>query len=360
MKKYSFFSLQTQFENLGDALINREMILLASQNSEVYLDLSRCSVKFVHSLEIHNFDNVNIVYGGSFSLFKKMLGMSLKNKKCYYFLSPGGYFGSLTIKSFVSSWINTLVLSVFTFLNVKICHVGVSYERLSPIYVFLLRFRTNNILHAHYLRDEMSANYAKSKNIKFHKIMPDLAFNIFPDECEVDDDSIKKVCLSFRVDQKNIQKNSVLRFLEMLNDHLADDVEILLYSQVTRDSEFMKSIRRENIFEKKKISFVDVSQLTLSEATQVLQSCDLVLSNRLHVLLLGAAAGTKVLSCTSDHINKKIEGVVKDLKLKNSIKLDHLDEIVDLENVLRGNAIQEVGYVQKTMLKKKFKSLFKR
>ena len=55
----TFFSPKTQFENVGDALINRELIRLASDNSSVVLDVSRCPLDFVEDLSV-NFDNVDL------------------------------------------------------------------------------------------------------------------------------------------------------------------------------------------------------------------------------------------------------------------------------------------------------------
>ena len=59
--KVSFFSPKTQFENVGDALINREMIELASLNSKVILDLSRCPADFNETLGLDN--NRKIFWG---------------------------------------------------------------------------------------------------------------------------------------------------------------------------------------------------------------------------------------------------------------------------------------------------------
>ena len=104
--KNSFFSINTQFENVGDALINREMIRLAALKSKVYVDFSRCPDGFSETscgTSNHSFSKVKF---GFLGICLKLIFKRCVREECYYFLSPGGYFGEVQGIGLISKWLN--------------------------------------------------------------------------------------------------------------------------------------------------------------------------------------------------------------------------------------------------------------
>ena len=326
MSSCTFFSLSTQFENLGDLLINRELIELAAKNSQVYVDLSRCTPEFAQNLNLEALSNVEVVKDGSTSLFKKMIRQQRSGTQCYYFLSPGGYFGGLNAKRTVSSWMNTALLGFFHKIGIRICLVGVSYERLTSNYLMVLKLRSR-MLFRHYIRDTASADYAEKKGLNYSGLIPDLAFYGYKPQAMANPQNkeLKKICFSFRADQQELQLHWIVGFLVVVESLLPHDAEIILYSQVQRDDEVMKNIERRQLFKERKVQRLSASLGTLDDCQKILSECDVIISNRLHVLLLGAMCGANILPCVSGGTNKKVEGIMNDLQVTKSVHMDKFE-----------------------------------
>ncbi len=327
-----FFSLKTQFENVGDALINREMVRLASSYGQAHVDLSRCPASFVQTL---GFDGAATIYKGFVPLCMSMITRRLKKHPCYYFLSPGGYVGELSYKDVLTRIINTLVLLLFSLIGIRICLVGVSYERLGPRNIFMQKIRSR-LLYRHFLRDKTSIEYAKNNGIKVNGIMPDLAFNIFT--YELKEQQVKAipehVAFSFRTDQYEAQKEQVFQTVEALLEMLDQSTNYTLVSQVGRDREGMFELKA--LIEDKTgspISFVDGAD-SIDKCTKAYSACDLVISNRLHSLLIGVSVIGHLVAVTGEGKNKKIEGVLaeidsEDLRIPaGEMSKDELETIV--------------------------------
>jgi polysaccharide pyruvyl transferase WcaK-like protein len=328
-QNYSFFSIKTQFENVGDALINREMIELAAKNSQVYVDLSRCPESFKNTLNLTS-NNINLV-SGSFALFHKMIMKSFNNNQAFYFLSPGGYLGEIEGKEFISKYINAGILFFLTkVFKVKICHIGVSYERIGSKFIKLLS-RRSKLLHKHLLRDEISKSYADKNKIQNNGTMPDLAFNIFINEPNKVVNS-KKICFSFRTDQYKDQFNDVKNFIINLSKKLPTDTKFKFFAQVERDVSNMQALTDiVNSFPDLNASF-ESSVRSLQECYSFYDDCDLIISNRLHVLLMGGSRAGRILPCVYGDHNMKIRGIMDSLGLTENVQ--DLSEIIDFNSLI--------------------------
>jgi len=218
--KITFFSPKTQFENVGDILINRELVKLSSNHSIVYIDPSRSPESFVAQL---NTDSNVKIYRSKFGycsflffmIFKKLTGHD-----CYYFLSPGGYFGEISKKQAISKFIGSSLLKFLTIFGVRVCLVGVSYERLGINNIKLLSKRSR-MYWKHFVRDNKSYDYGSQAGMEIDKVIPDYAFNLF-EEASLDMKSMSKKCItiSFRVDQDLSQKKQVSSLLSKLDENL--------------------------------------------------------------------------------------------------------------------------------------------
>ena len=229
----SFFSIKTQFENLGDALINRELVKLVSNNSYSTVDLSRCPVAFQNTLALDEVPNCKTIYSSA-QLFGSILKARISGEEAYWFLSPGGYFGEISWKQMISRTPNLLILYLMHFIGVKVCHIGVSYERLGSRHSFFLKMR-NRLLYKHYTRDHVSKNYASSVGIKTNGVYPDLALNLFEENIANNNDKLKKISFCFRVDQYEKQEEQAFKFLAYLDKCIDKQVSFLFVVQVSRD-----------------------------------------------------------------------------------------------------------------------------
>ncbi|MGA0545272.1 hypothetical protein ACO2Q1_08360 [Brevundimonas sp. VNH65] len=223
-----FFSLRTQFENVGDALINRELIRLMAGEGPTHVDLSRCPPEFRRTLALQDIPNVRIA-ANSKELFWKLLLEAWAGRRPFYFLSPGGYTGDVT--GFLKRGANLVALAMLRMLGVRLVQVGTSYDNLSTRHAWLLRMRSK-LLWAHHVRDSESLGYGRSLGMNVHGVMPDLAFNIF-DQDTGDRAMTGKAAICFRSDQYPDQLAEVE---QIVTRHLIQSFSsLVIVVQVDRD-----------------------------------------------------------------------------------------------------------------------------
>lgn len=308
-KTYTFFSIKTQFENLGDALINREMIINSSKHSKCIVDVSRCPDSFIDTLDVSGRDNIKLVRY-SFVLFVlKMMMMSISGGQVYYFLSPGGYFGNLNLLSFVKNIIQIFILLSVKFFGVRIVQIGVSYERLGFLNLLNLKLRSL-LYYKHFLRDEVSMYYLNSKKIKCDMVADDLAFSYstIPSADSVLRDSI---LFSFRCDQDSEQYEHFKAIVFSAHHEVDKTLKFVFYVQVQRDYEYAKRLLDEfssNYSNERNLEIVNCSTSLRLAANAFLHGKE-VHSNRLHVVLLASLYGVKPKVYTFSGFNQKIKGL---------------------------------------------------
>jgi polysaccharide pyruvyl transferase WcaK-like protein len=172
------------------------------------------------------------------------------------------------------------------------------------------------------VRDERSASCLRDAGISYDGILPDLSFNLFrthvPQSKEV-----RTVCLSFRTDQFPTQLDRIKRFLEQLLQLLPEQAEIRLLAQVVRDIPGMQALQMwlETRLLRRPHLFINCESIAQNES--LFRLCDVVFSNRLHVLLLGGSVCGRVVACV-DGYQPKIDGVFRMHKLSAAIL--HVEE----------------------------------
>jgi hypothetical protein len=339
---HCFFSIRTQFDNLGDALINRELLRLCAGFARVELDLSRCppgfrrevlgeeSLSFGRSacgaptgegrcpsrspgyLETRERGGGALgLHGGILRLMGAMLRVRLRGRRAVWFLSPGGYVGEIGWGELARRLPNLLLLALFRLIGVRICLVGVSYERLGPRHLWLLRLR-GRLLHVHCPRDRRSLDYARAQGLRPQRILPDLAMNLFgppprPGPAE-------RVALAFRTDQRQTQAEVVAALARWLARGLPGETEFLLVAQVARDLPGMRRLQEVLRAEGRGAELVACETLEQCEAAY--DRCGLVIGNRLHALLIGGSRGCRMLACVEGTSNAKLRGLFEALGLQ--------------------------------------------
>jgi polysaccharide pyruvyl transferase WcaK-like protein len=153
--------------------------------------------------------------------------------------------------------------------------------------------------------------------------MPDLAFNIFSQK-NYNLSKNTSICLSFRTDQFPDQLKQIKQFLEKLVEILPTNIELKFYAQVGRDVLNMQELTNHISHIKNKKYDLTISTNDLSDSYSFFQTCGLIISNRLHVLLMGGSRTGHIIACVSSSYNKKVEGIMSMLELDERVVL--LDE----------------------------------
>ncbi len=316
---HNFFRIKTQFENIGDALINRELIGLVSKENDTYVCIENVPEKFLLNL---NLDSNNIVQVNSFKDFLlKMVKLSLKRERVNFFLNPGGYGNELSLKRFISATLMNIFYMLLFFLGVKIHRFGVSFSNIGFKHKLVLRMQSL-IFESNYVRDTLSLEEAKLKNIKVNGLMPDLAFLL---GCEGGNKDYEYDAIISLRDVKN--RSEMLSFIESIP--AINEGKVLLGYQVEFDREL-----QELIYDKFKDSNVELLNMcnSISDNVEVFKKCKFVISNRLHILLLGMSSGCIPIALINKSENAKIVGIFQDNGFERFIA-DYNNKFQDFESL---------------------------
>lgn len=303
----SFLSIRTQFENLGDALINRELIRLLAARGGLVVDTGIAPGWFVDMLDLPA-DATRV--SGRPRLFLEMVRALLRGDRPYYFFLPGGLFGEFGRLQLAKKALALLPLRVLRLLGVRLCHVGPSFERIGPNYIAHLR-RRRPLLHAFYVRDARSLRLLETSAVGCDGLLPDLAFNLFDGPSAVPAAG-SDVCFSFRTDQHADQFDACMTMVERVVDALPEGARCHVAVQVERDRPGMEAIR--DRLQARLGTPVELFQETrdIARMQDFYRDMGVVVSNRLHVLLLGASVCGRLVACV-DEKNQKISGLLETL-----------------------------------------------
>lgn len=332
IERKSYLIINTQFDNLGDGLILRELTRLAVVHGNVVLYVKRTPRSFVDILLSHPEvrDSVALKPRGWYlAACLDMLRDRATGTKCFYFLTPGGLNGEKSRLQFVNELVRLAVVAALALVGVRVCQVGISLERIGPRHARLLRWRSR-FLTVCAPRDVDSAEYATMLGIRTTAIAPDLALSLFSSGIIEGSPKRRDIALTFRVDKDPIVKDRVESIALHLLGALGPDTGLLCVAQVERDAEYMRAVCKKLSKDfPDRVKFVDVHS-SFEDAVFMYSTCRLVVANRLHALLLGMHAGAAPLALVSPLADGKIVGVFKSLGI-----LDHVYDIDMVSDVTK-------------------------
>lgn len=274
----SYFLCVTQQFNAGDLLINRMLIEELSHYGTVYVDCYNCSESF-KSILIGNSPCIIDVYStyrfslkkGSFFSFARFL----KEKNvALYTQSPGplNKVHNILVKTSFKIIRNVLSIMHIPFIRIGSC---CSAAMLSNINVL----ENSNV--QYYVRSNKSVEFLKQfRNYGIHYI-PDLAY-LYRDHVEISE-KLKIAVMSFRKVTESLNEfiSWVRNCIDLLNEN---GYKVIFYYQVEPDYEFMKYL-----YDSIGNEFISLrSDLVWYDNFDFYSDKSIVISNRLHCLLLGA------------------------------------------------------------------------
>ncbi|QPM92548.1 polysaccharide pyruvyl transferase family protein [Pseudooceanicola algae] len=315
----AYFNIKTQFDNVGDALIIRELIRLASDRAMTEVYLERAPESFRRTLDIAGRPNVEVHDKGGFgALILNMLGARLRGIRCYYFLIPGGLNGDKSVKQFASGLVSLAVIALLALVGVRICQTGFSIERIGPRHARLLRWRSK-VLYCVGIRDRISQAYAEDLGIRTTHLVTDLALNLFAENPTVAPDPRGAIGFSFRTDKDPAIRDRLTGLAEEVCARTAPGTRFRCIAQVGRDLPYMSELAER--LEKRhpgQVDLVDAHE-DISAAIAAYEPCQALLSNRLHGLLLGLRAGASPVALVVEELDHKIRGVFESIGLGDHV-----------------------------------------
>ena len=278
----SYFLCVTQPTNAGDLVINRMLVEELSLYGKVFVDCYNCPDAF-RTLLIGNNDNVIDVYKeygftlkrGAFLPFAKLLKQS---EIGLYTQSPG----PLNKHSKWSLRISfSIIRNILSALHIPFVRIGCCCSKAISTNTNVIE--SQNV--QYYVRSLNGVDFLKKFRDNGISYIPDLAYLY---HYKANFASPKKIAvISFREVTDNYD-----RFLQWLRDCIAilisNAYKIIFYYQVERDKEFMhrlyEQMKSDTICFKEDIVWYDKFDFYADKS--------IVISNRLHCLLMGAVYNT--------------------------------------------------------------------
>jgi len=318
------YSLATQHENLGDLLINKELVCFLNTVATVVIEDKGVPDDFLYSVAgseaVRASSNVN-------SFCVKSKGFYLKSLFTKPFidaviLSPG-HLGDSNAKRSLKKFFVLLTVIYLRLRGVKTIRVGVSFGNLS-LFASFIESLSALIFSFYAVRDEAS----KSKLLAFSHnhcvVIPDLsllAFDYFKNKSQVIASVKNKLVLSFRGDRRyplSSMQYSNLLYSDIPIKAVKEFDEILCYSQVSFDSDEQSKIQKLLEAVHSNVSFVEECD-NLDNAVSYLCDAKVVISNRLHVLLPSLMLSTLAIFVGSKAMDSKIYDIYNDFGLSDLI-----------------------------------------
>ena len=301
----------TQFENLGDIVLAKEVVRRARDAGELFVDDSGCPADYCALLGLRAEESS--LRSGSFK--RRLLGAAFGARRAgagrvFYVLKPGHLKND---HRGVKQYLHVAWLALLNRLGVKIVRYGTSIELPDAKAVAFERARAR--CYADYtLRDHVSIALAQKAGVPNVRYYPDLALGL-PFSGGGTRDCL---CASFRsdlaADADQGESEMFDRTCAMLEQvsKVCPDLTLLMVSQVYRDDDFNRAIAKR--FGADLVLF-DGGEASKGRLFETYARSRLTLSNRLHVLLFAASRGAVPVPVVDPDLNAKVVNVLSALGL---------------------------------------------
>ncbi len=331
-----YFSLQTQFENLGDCIINELVIRELARHARLKIIQRRAPGWLLDRLralpEVEIYASKRQWFG---DLFRRM---AVRSPVVFAF-KPGHYLSSSKAKSLAYSAALVAFCGLCRMQGGKVIRSGVSLDRFGA-----LQSRLQAVLgrlHTSYgVRDQASLDYARSLGAVSAHYSPDMAFLLADAEAtsgligsklitaEVDR---PKLSLSFRK-QGSLKDDAYAQRLADVVGNCARShaLQPVVVEQVTFDRELAQKLS--SCLNGPVVRFEQTEESVRGIFRNYAES-RVVVSNRLHSLLFGWTAGAIPIPLVDNSPHSKIVELFKHLNLSDLLHftddLEHLPQHVD-------------------------------
>ncbi|MBD1431816.1 polysaccharide pyruvyl transferase family protein [Sphingobacterium sp. DN00404] len=360
MRKKAIFIVATQYDNVGDLLINKCLIYELSNYVDLYLDTRNVPDEFKEKL-LESTTNVFLLEDLTKYSFKGIgaILFFFSNVRIDYIFKSPGPFGSGGNKNvFLKNLFFGFIYSLFRLKKVRSYLIGNDIQTQHWLDRFWLRIFSGNIERI-LSRSSKNVNSLQNLGIKNVGYVPDMCFGLRTNDVRLFAER-QKIGISFRDLNSSENHLNIEESIDMMvNFWLKEGYEIIFFYQVDRDREYNQRLyERYNSTEG--VSFRD--GCLLWNDIDVYQNFAMLLSNRLHVILLGLVFGAIPLGVLDDNLKTKkiheiFETIGLDSLLFQRVMLANLEFIQN--NMYNINLeTMAVSITQRKLLKDSIANLF--
>jgi polysaccharide pyruvyl transferase WcaK-like protein len=313
--KKIYFEPAGQIENTGDLLINKVALDLVRQYGEVIVNDNNTPRWFIDEI---TGGNDTLVSSKKTSLFASIFFESINRRSDTYLLLPPGDISRKGIKSSIGTILRSSKLFILRLSGCKIIRLGFSigpFDKANAISESIQSFA-----YRYYgVRDSNSLKFGKNININNLIFFPDFSWYYTPDTNRPSASEYEHhIVLSFRSNANGTKHDPhyLEKIEDILSSYFADSTpstKVTICYQVAYDREGCSDLH--NALKKRNLNmnfeFID-KKLSLAECNKLYSTSNVVISNRLHVLMLAAINGAKIIALTKLGHNKKIANLFAD------------------------------------------------
>lgn len=309
-----FYQLRTQYENLGDLIINRECLRLMRMNGRLVVNVRNVPSSFVDELKLHRAELCH----SSYEFGVRLLISAMRNHPSYLVLVPGGLSDPAEGRQRLADYVIICIYHILKAAGVRIIRLGASFGPFSPSRESIERMKSAAMATIG-LRDTISINYARRIGVKTVSPFPDFAFLLpcmgKPLPGNPDD---PYAVVSFRAENHK-DSHDLLKAARIMLAGIDPErkLRVVFSAQVERDETLCHWLAAEMGAERR--SAVVSASVGEPALFDLYRSAAVVLSNRLHVLLFALSCGTAIWALVNEVRNKKIIGLFQDVGLGNRL-----------------------------------------
>ncbi len=333
------FMPASQIGNSGDQLINLATLTNVRKHGVVVINDANTPEWFIEGIGAKDDERFSRYRSGRF--YSSFMHLLISNKFCgpeekYSLIIPPGHSSRRGVKEAMTAASWYVKLGIFKALGCKVIRAGFSigpFDRLNA----LVESFGSRCFSYYGLRDNESMSIASKYRFRNVSYFPDLAWSFKPIRFNGSAEFPTDVVVSFRSNAYGTNhdaeylapiQNSLIRLVKETS--LAGGAVKVCY-QVESDAEAARQLCCALSDAGLNSSLID-HKLTISEAVAVYGSARVVISNRLHVLLLAAQSGTLPIPLANGNDNVKITSILRDNDLS--------DLILNLDNDVSENVFQ--------------------
>lgn len=303
-----FYMLRTQYENLGDQVINRECLALLRKHGSVRVNVVGAPKDFVSGLLLAP----NEVCDSNVAFTRELLAARRFGDVVYMVLVPGAVLGDVQPSQIVRQAALIAGYAALKALGVRIIRIGASFGPFTPRRRWIERQKARTMAFIG-MRDRLSLAYAQAHSIPGGESFPDFAF-MLPAQARPLQGASDQLILSFRADNEdeiNALAVAIQKFLANADPYKT--LRLLIASQVERDRATGRALAA-LVADTRSVNYIDVAEGESALMDSYSASAG-VLSNRLHVLLFALSRGAPVRALVNPARNRKIIGLFEDAGL---------------------------------------------
>lgn len=323
MKNLIYYKTTADFDNTGEVLIYKSLLEFLRQHGDVIInDGKSIQPKFLSRIGVR--ENEKLSHHTTLSFIPYMLCSSLiglmKGQR-FYFVTGVGEHSVCGLKSIIKNIASCCFLLLMRLLGVKIIRIGMSMRFGGSKLEYISETILSWLINYYYVRDSISLHNCRKAGVSKCQLAPDLSWGYQSHFTDTGIDR-KDVYMSFRYfcetkENSEKYKNKLVETIKQIVYGIAPQIEgnIIFSHQCDEDYDFMKEIYDQ---------LSDVSNLTLCKelitldnAAEYYGKAKYILSNRLHVLLLGYKYGAPTICVSDIEKHRKIRGIFTDNGLQD-------------------------------------------